>query len=202
MVTALPKSERAAVAPSATVSGGRISSALLLDPPAAGLDLAGVGLGVDAALAALLELEMLDRVGDVGRAAVDPGLAERAVEQLAGRADERAAGEILLVARLLADEQDPGVERAFAEHGLGRAFVEVAAGAAHRLVAHRLPGASRALPPTCPRPMPRPSSPRAPARPAISSATNAVSGMFFQYFFGISFSIAPILSRAGLKIEA
>ena len=38
--------------------------------------------------------------------------------------------------------------------------------------------------------------------PAISCGTNAVSGMFFQYLRGISFSIAPILTRAGLKIEA
>ena len=41
--------------------------ALLLDPPAAGLDLAGVGLVVDAPLAALHEFEMLDRIGDVDR---------------------------------------------------------------------------------------------------------------------------------------
>jgi hypothetical protein len=38
--------------------------------------------------------------------------------------------------------------------------------------------------------------------PAISSPTNAVSGMFFQYFFGISLTIAPTLRRAGLKMEA
>ena len=38
--------------------------------------------------------------------------------------------------------------------------------------------------------------------PAISPGTSAVSGMFFQYFLGISFSIAPILTRAGLKMLA
>ena len=37
--------------------------------------------------------------------------------------------------------------------------------------------------------------------PAISSGTNAVSGMFFQYLRGISLSIAPIFTRAGLKID-
>ena len=37
---------------------------------------------------------------------------------------------------------------------------------------------------------------------AINPGTNAVSGMFFQYRRGISFSIAPIFSRAGLKIAA
>jgi hypothetical protein len=38
--------------------------------------------------------------------------------------------------------------------------------------------------------------------PATNSPINAVSGMFFQYFLGISFSIAPVFSRAGLKMEA
>ena len=38
--------------------------------------------------------------------------------------------------------------------------------------------------------------------PFRSSGTRAVSGMFFQYFFGISFSIAPTFTRAGLKMEA
>ena len=94
---------------------------------------------MDALLAAHDEFEMLDRVGDVGRAPVDPGLFERRVEQLTGGADERASGEILLVARLLADEEDAGVERAFAEHRLGGAFVEVAAGAALGLGAERFP---------------------------------------------------------------
>lgn len=37
----------------------------MIQPPAAGFHLAGVRLLVDAALAARLELEMLDRVGDV-----------------------------------------------------------------------------------------------------------------------------------------
>ena len=36
----------------------------------------------------------------------------------------------------------------------------------------------------------------------INSPTNAVSGMFFQYLRGISFSMAPIFTRAGLKMEA
>jgi hypothetical protein len=87
---------------------------------------------VDAALAALLELEMLDRVGDVDAGAVDPRVAQRAVERLAGGADERLAGEILLVAGLLADRDHRGVERAFAEYGLRRVAVERAAGAIRR----------------------------------------------------------------------
>ncbi len=38
--------------------------------------------------------------------------------------------------------------------------------------------------------------------PAIRPGTSAVSGMFFQYFLGISLIIVPVLSRAGLKVEA
>ena len=74
-----------------------------------------------------------------------PASSSARVEHLAGRADERAAGEILLVARLLADEHDRGVERAFAEHGLRRALVEGAAAcSSHRLVrAPRAQAASR-----------------------------------------------------------
>ena len=70
------------------------------------LDLAGGRLGMDAAVAALLEFEVLHRVGEVGLLAVDPGLPERPVEKLAGRTDEGAALQILLIARLFADEDD------------------------------------------------------------------------------------------------
>ena len=102
-------------------------------------DLAGVRLGMDALLPARDELEMLDRVGDIGPRPVDPGLGQGRVEQLSGGADERPPGKILLVARLLADEQDPRVERPLAEHGLGRALVEMAAGAFCGLGAQRFP---------------------------------------------------------------
>jgi len=69
------------------------------------LDLAGGRPLVQPALAALDVLEVLDRVGDVGRLAVDAGLGQRPVEDPPGRADERPAL-LLLVARLLADERD------------------------------------------------------------------------------------------------
>jgi len=55
-------------------------------PRKAGSDLPGARLLVDAPLALLLELEVLDRVGDVDLGPVDPGLGQGAVEQLAGRA--------------------------------------------------------------------------------------------------------------------
>ena len=56
-----------------------------------------------------------------------------------GRTDERPAGQVLLVAGLLADEHDRRVERAFAEHRLRRVLVEVAAGAAARFLHQRIP---------------------------------------------------------------
>ena len=95
---------------------------LALQPPAVMRDLARGGALVQPALAALDVLEVLDGVGDVGFLAVDAGLGERAVEELAGGADEGAAGEVLLVARLLADEGDGGAERALAEDGAGAAL--------------------------------------------------------------------------------
>ena len=94
---------------------------------------------MDAPLAARGEFEMLDRVGDIDARAVDPRLAQRPVEHLPGRTYERLAGEILLIAGLLADEHDLGVDRPLAEHRPRRAFVEAAAGALRRFVARRLP---------------------------------------------------------------
>src|SRR4051812_4512753 len=89
-----------------------------VEPWPAGGDLAPVRLLVDSSLALRLPLEVLDDVGDVDLRAVDPSLLEGAVEQLAGRADERTALEILLVAGLLPDEDDVRVRGPLAEHGL------------------------------------------------------------------------------------
>ena len=61
---------------------------------------------------------------------VDAGLVEDLVEHLAGRPDERLAGNILLVAGLLADEDDLRILRPFAEHGLRGVAPERAAAAA------------------------------------------------------------------------
>jgi hypothetical protein len=66
---------------------------------------------VHAALAARLPLEVLDRVGDIDDLAPDARLVERAVQHLAGGADERGAAQVLLVARLLADEHQARVAR-------------------------------------------------------------------------------------------
>ena len=49
------------------------------------------------------KFEMFDSIGDVNFLARDAGLFQRPVEHLAGRPDERLAGEVLVVARLFAD---------------------------------------------------------------------------------------------------
>src|SRR5205085_11317108 len=76
---------------------------LLLEPPAVMLDLAGRRLLVDALLAALLELEVLHRVRNVHFLALQARILERAVEEASGWPNEGAPGQLLLVARLLAD---------------------------------------------------------------------------------------------------
>ena len=100
---------------------------LPLHPRPAGRDLPRRRLLVDPPAAAGLELEVLHGVRDVGLRAVDADLFEDFVEQLPGGADERLAGLVLAVARLLADEDDAGVPRAFPEDRLRRVLVEVAA---------------------------------------------------------------------------
>src|SRR2546426_9249879 len=80
-----------------------------LHPGAAGRELAQARRLVDATLAALDELEVLDRVRDVEPLPVQPHLDQRPVEHLARRADERRALQILLIAWLLADEDDAGI---------------------------------------------------------------------------------------------
>src|SRR6185369_10029109 len=102
---------------------------------------------VDATLAAQLELEVLDRVGDVDLAARDAELLERAGEKLPGRTDEGTALQILLVARLLAHEHQPGAAAAFAADRLRRVLADralaaslqggVEGGQAARLLASR-----------------------------------------------------------------
>src|SRR5581483_5090689 len=102
--------------------------------PARGL-LAPRRLRVDPPLASRLPLEMLNRIRHVRRGAVDTGELERLVQQAPGRADERAPRAILLVARLLADEDDARVVGALAEHRLRPRLPERAAPAAGGRVA-------------------------------------------------------------------
>src|SRR5262249_32428825 len=102
---------------------------LLEEPRPARLHLAARRRLVDAPLGRSLELEVLDRVGHEDVPASDLRSRERLVQQRSGRADERMALPVLLVARLLADEDEPGAGRALAEHGLRRVAIEVAAAA-------------------------------------------------------------------------
>ena len=67
-------------------------------PPCANLDLASVGLCMDAAFAASFELEVFDRIGEVTLAALDAGLVQAVIKKLSRRADEWSSGKILLVA--------------------------------------------------------------------------------------------------------
>jgi hypothetical protein len=103
-----------------------------LEPGQAGVDLHRAGLLVDPPLATLLELEVFDDVGDVGLVPSDTGLLEGPVEHLAGGSDERPAQEILLIAGLLADEQERRAARALPEDSLRGVLVEVAALAGSR----------------------------------------------------------------------
>src|SRR5436305_4679452 len=105
---------------------------LLPQPRVARVDLEALRRGVHAPLAALLELEVLDRVGDVDVGAVDPNGLEAAVELAPGGPDERPPLPVLAIARLLADHHDAGLLQALAEDGLRRVAPEVAAAAARR----------------------------------------------------------------------
>jgi hypothetical protein len=64
---------------------------------------------MDAPLATRLEFEVFNRVGDIRDDPVETGLGQYLVKGSAGRADERFAGDILLIAGLFADEDDARV---------------------------------------------------------------------------------------------
>jgi len=87
---------------------------------------------MDAAFPARFPFEMLHRVCDINRVAIDPRFFEGAIQDLAGRSDKGFAAQVLLVARLFAEEHDRGAFLAFAENGLGGVFVERTSGAAGR----------------------------------------------------------------------
>src|SRR5262249_6291584 len=98
-----------------------------VEPNLAALDFVGGGALVQTALARHLVLEMVHRTGEEHLRARNPRLRQRAVEDAPGRADERLAAEVFLVAGLLADEHDVRGPAALARHRLGCVFVERAA---------------------------------------------------------------------------
>lgn len=75
---------------------------LLPQPDSTDLDLAAIGLLAQMLLASRLVPEVLHRVGEPDLPSVKTRLFHRPVEQLVRRPDEGMAGQILLVARLLA----------------------------------------------------------------------------------------------------
>ena len=77
---------------------------------------------MQANFAARHEFEMFDRARDIDLLAIDAGLDQGAVEHMPRRTDERLAGEVFLVAGLLANQHDARVRRPFAKHSLGRIF--------------------------------------------------------------------------------
>ena len=136
----MPISALAAVEPSATMTCGFTRRNFALDPLVARIDLALRRGLVQAALAAQLPLEVLDRVGDVEVLAIDPRRLERAVEQASRRPDERQSLLVLLVAGLLADQHHARVRVAGAEHRLGGVGPQRAVAGTFS----RLPGSSSA----------------------------------------------------------
>src|SRR5580692_9492429 len=86
-------------------------SELSLKPRPACLGFGCTRLLVDTPLPALFELKVFDGVGDVDRRSIDPGFLQRAVEQAAGRPDERTTLAIFLVTRLFAYKDDSGQRR-------------------------------------------------------------------------------------------
>src|SRR5205823_8305595 len=90
-----------------------------VEPGTAGGDLAEIRLAVDPPLALGHPGEVLDDVGEEDAEAVEAGLSERLVEEPAGGPDERPPGLVLLVPRLLPDQEHLGLLWPLAEHGLG-----------------------------------------------------------------------------------
>jgi hypothetical protein len=107
---------------------------LCADPPCATPNLAGIRFCMQPPLAARRELEVLDGIGDIAAPAVETGLVKTAIEQPAGGTDKGPAGQILLIARLLADQDDLGFAGAFAEDDLRGIPVEITTGAAFGLM--------------------------------------------------------------------
>ncbi len=71
--------------------------------------------------------EVLDGVGDVDLGARDAHLGESLVEHPPGRPDERLSRQVLLITRLLADEERRGAPRTLPQDGLRPGLVQLAA---------------------------------------------------------------------------
>src|SRR5262249_16322003 len=98
----------------------------MVQNPAA-FDLVSIGPLVQPPLAAHFVLEVLHRVGDENLGPRNPRIRQRPVENAPGGADEGLAGEVFLVAGLLADQHDVGGFAPLARYCLRRILVERAA---------------------------------------------------------------------------
>ena len=110
---------------------------LRFDPWPARRDLAAARPFVNAALPARRPLEVLDRIRHPAAVAGNPRVGEGAIEKPPCRSDERKSGAILLVAGLLADQDDVRICGPAAPHGLGRPRVQGTRSAAPRSGAER-----------------------------------------------------------------
>jgi hypothetical protein len=79
---------------------------------------------MNAPFPARLPFEMFDRVCDINLPTVDPRIFQRSVHDLAGRPHERLAGDVFVIARLLAYQHDRRMFRPFTKNSLGRPFVK------------------------------------------------------------------------------
>ena len=109
--------------------------------PARGL-FAGSGALMQPAFAARDELEMLDRVGDVGHRRIQARVGHQRAQQLAGRAHERAALLVFLVPGLFANDHQRRAGRAGAKYNLSGRLPEIAATAVLCLRSQRGQGAA------------------------------------------------------------
>lgn len=102
---------------------------LVLEPREARAHFAGARRLVQSSRTARVArpFEVLDGIRHVDVVAVDTGCVQRAVEQLARRADERMAGFVFRVTGLFADEHHSSARRTFAENGLRPELEEIAA---------------------------------------------------------------------------
>jgi hypothetical protein len=89
---------------------------------------------VNASLAARLPFEVLDRVGQEDRRGVEPCLDHCLAQQLTCRADERLAGEVFVIARLLAHQHQSCARRPRAKHRLGASLPKVTPAAGSSLL--------------------------------------------------------------------
>jgi len=81
---------------------------------------------VKPAFASFLESEVLDHVGNICVGPVNRGIRQRPVKKAAGRTYKGMSLEVLFIARLFPDQDNPRRLGPFSENGLRRIQVEIA----------------------------------------------------------------------------